>query len=187
METKITQGIFIRLFENYSDELTKLSKISTISRGYELYKKFEVIRLFNTKQKDNTGKEIYKIVVTTEYAYDALNLIEKYCDKGLSNRYRLLSRTSPKYNINRNPECKEYEGVAVDPKARTIMIEGMDFYNIAEITNTYWITDSYNLFLKKYKNSKSSIDCKKFWFIPRPPDASEQFEQEMGKPYGADD
>ena len=53
MEPKITQGIFIRLIENYSEERTKLSKISSIVRGNELYKKFEVIQLFKTKQKDN--------------------------------------------------------------------------------------------------------------------------------------
>ena len=63
METKITQGIFIRLFEN-SNESTKLSKIFSITGGNELYKKFEVIQLCKTKQKDNTGREIYKIVVT---------------------------------------------------------------------------------------------------------------------------
>lgn len=187
METKITQGIFIRLIENYSDELTKLSKISSIVSGNELYKKFEVIQLFKTKQKDNTEREIYKILLTVEYAYDALNLIEKYCDNGSSNRYNQSYPRGPKYYINRHPERREYEGVPLDQKAQKIKIKGMDFYNILEITNTYWTTNSYNLFLKKHTNSKSSTDSKKFWFIPRPPHALERYEQEMGKPYDGDD
>jgi hypothetical protein len=192
METKITQGIFIRLIEN-SDDSTKLSKIFSISSGNELYKKFEVIQLFKTKQKDNINREIYKIVVTEEYAYDALNLIEKYCDNGLSNRYHSLNssslqsriggRQSPKYNIDSNPERKEYEGVSMDEKVQELKIKDMDFYDIAEITNTYWNTNAYNLFLRKSSNSKSSADSQKFWFIPRPPDAAELYEQEYGKPY----
>jgi hypothetical protein len=148
METKITQGIFIRLIEN-SDDSTKLSKIFSISSGNELYKKFEVIQLFKTKQKDNINREIYKIVVTEEYAYDALNLIEKYCDNGLSNRYHSLNSSSlqsgrqgPKHNINRHPERKEYEGVPMDEKVQELKIKDMDFYDIAEITNTYWNTNA---------------------------------------------
>ena len=148
MEPKITQGIFIRLIENYSEERTKLSKISSIVRGNELYKKFEVIQLFKAKQKDNTEREIYKIVLTVEYAYDALNLIEKYCDNGYSNRYTQSYPRGPKYYINRHPERREYEGVPLDQKATKIKIKGMDFYNILEITNS------------------ASTNSKKFWFIP---------------------
>tara|TARA_B100000787_G_scaffold60910_1_gene44508 strand:+ start:435 stop:992 length:558 start_codon:yes stop_codon:yes gene_type:complete len=182
METKITQGIFIRLMED-SNESTKLSKIFSITGGNELYKKFEVIQLCKTKQKDNTGREIYKIVVTIEYAYDALNLIEKYCDNGRSNRYNQSYPRGPKHYINRHPERKEYEGV-MDKKfpKGTLKIKNMDFYDIAVITNTHWITDAYNLFLRKSSNIKSA-DFQKYWFIPRPPDGSEQYEQEMGKPY----
>ena len=187
METKITQGIFIRLFEN-SNESTKLSKIFSITGGNELYKKFEVIQLCKTKQKDNTGREIYKIVVTVEYAYDALNLIEKYCDNGSSNRYTQGYPRGPKHNINRHPERKEYEGV-MDKKSSkdTLKIKNMDFYDIAVITNTYWITGAYNLFLGNSSTFRSVVnpgtDFQKYWFIPRPPNGSEQYEQEMGKPY----
>ncbi len=181
METKITQGIFIRLIEN-SDDSTKLSKIFSISSGNELYKKFEVIQLFKTKQKDNINRGIYKIVVTEEYAYDALNLIEKYCDNGLSNSYHSLN-SKPKHHINRHPERKEYEGVPMDEKVQELKIKDMDFYDIAEITNSHWNTNAYNLFLRKSSNSKSSVDSQKFWFIPRPPNATELYEQEKGKPY----
>jgi hypothetical protein len=192
METKISQGIFIRLIEN-SDESTKLSKIYCIASGNELYKKFEVIRLFKTNQVDNINREIYKIVITVEYAFDSLNLIEKYCDNGLSNRYHSLNssslqsriggRQSPKYNIDSHPERKEYEGVLMDKNVNKFQIKDMDFYDIAEITNTHWIKNAYNLFLRKSSNSNSSTDFQKFWFIPRPANASEQYEQEMGKPY----
>ena len=56
METKIIQGIYIRLMED-SNESTKLSKIFSIAGGNELYKKFKVIQLCKTRQKDNTGRE----------------------------------------------------------------------------------------------------------------------------------
>jgi hypothetical protein len=179
METKITQGIFIKLFENYSNESTKLSKIFSIASGNELYKKFEVIQLCKTKQKDNTGREIYKIVVTVEYAYDALNLIEKYCNNGSSNRYNQGYPRGPKHDIYLHPERKEYEGVMdKKPHKDTLKIKNMDFYDIAVITNTHWITGAYNLFLRNSSTYRSEAnpgaDFQKYWFIPRPPNGSER-------------
>ena len=182
MEKNITQGIFIRLVEDYSDELTKLSKIYSIARGNELYKKFEVIRINKSKEKDNTGKELYNIVLTIEYAYDALNLIEKYCDVGYStNRYGgALSSKRPKYYINRHPERKEFIGISMDEKQQKIRIKNSDLYYSAEITNTCWNPGAYNLFLK---SSGIPQPDKKFWFISRPPNAHEQYEELTGKPY----
>lgn len=181
METKITQGIFIRLMEE-SDESTKLSKIFSIAGGNELYKKFEVIELFKAKQNDNIGREIYKIVVTVEYAYDSLNLIEKYCDTDRTTGYGRMNLRGPypKHYINPNPKFKEYEAVPMDQQVLKLKIKDMDFYDIAEITNNHWSTKAYNLFLRKSHhsplNSKSSVDYRKFWFIPRAPNGDEFVE-----------
>ena len=90
---------------------------------------------------------------------------------------------SPKHYINLHPERKEYEGVAMNQKVHKLMIKDMDFYDTAEITNAHWSTHSYNLFLRNSSDSKSSIDFQKFWFIPRPPNGKELFEDEKGYPY----